>query len=147
LYYTHSTTSQERSRILRSQATAFPQYPDTGNSLTLNAVWDTGAVSTCVNSLLCKQCSIRPYDFSTFWGVSGPTKVGIAKLAIKLPNGLVIRNKRVAICDLHPNTDLLIGMDIIALGDFCISNSDGKTLFSFIVPSLPTPVNLAEMAA
>lgn len=31
--------------------------------------------------------------------------------------------------------DLIIGMDIIILGDFIISNKDGKTWFSFRYPS------------
>ena len=32
--------------------------------------------------------------------------------------------------------DLLIGMDIINLGDFAITNKDGVTMLSFIMPSL-----------
>ena len=31
--------------------------------------------------------------------------------------------------------DILIGMDIISKGDFAISNYDGKTQFSFRLPS------------
>ena len=31
---------------------------------------------------------------------------------------------------------LLIGMDIIGLGDFAVTNADGKTTFSFRVPSV-----------
>jgi hypothetical protein len=37
-------------------------------------------------------------------------------------------------------------MDIIQLGDFCISNVGGKTNFSFVIPSLPVSYNLAEEA-
>lgn len=33
------------------------------------------------------------------------------------------------------NTDILIGMDIITLGDFAITNVGGKTVFSFRTPS------------
>lgn len=31
--------------------------------------------------------------------------------------------------------DMLIGMDIILLGDFCLTNKDGKSVFSFRIPS------------
>ena len=31
--------------------------------------------------------------------------------------------------------DVLIGMDIISMGDFAVSNFDGKTQFSFRIPS------------
>jgi hypothetical protein len=37
-------------------------------------------------------------------------------------------------------------MDIIQLGDFHISNADGKTRFSFVIPSLPQTYSLAEEA-
>ena len=32
--------------------------------------------------------------------------------------------------------DVLIGMDIINLGDFAVSNHNGKTTFSFRMPSV-----------
>ena len=35
---------------------------------------------------------------------------------------------------------------IIQLGDFHISNTDGKTRFSFVIPSLPKRYSLAEEA-
>jgi hypothetical protein len=41
---------------------------------------------------------------------------------------------------------MVIGMDIIQLGDSHISNTDSKTLFSFIIPFLPTPLNLEDEA-
>ena len=31
--------------------------------------------------------------------------------------------------------DVLIGMDILGLGDFAVTHHDGKTVFSFCVPS------------
>ena len=34
--------------------------------------------------------------------------------------------------------DVLIGMDIITLGDFSITNVNGKTVFSFRIPSTET---------
>jgi len=38
--------------------------------------------------------------------------------------------------DLSPNVDVLIGMDIIGLGDFAVTNKDGKTVFSYRMPSM-----------
>lgn len=34
------------------------------------------------------------------------------------------------------NIDLLIGMDIIGLGDFAVTNLGGNTVFTFRVPSV-----------
>lgn len=36
---------------------------------------------------------------------------------------------------LNTDTDFLIGMDIITLGDFAVTNVNGKTVFSFRYPS------------
>ena len=36
------------------------------------------------------------------------------------------------------NCDVLIGMDVITSGDFAVSNHNGKTVFSFRVPSVET---------
>ena len=55
----------------------------------------------------------------------------------------IILNKEIIIQDISvidseigsQNIDILMGMDIITLGDFGISNFDGKTQFSFRLPS------------
>jgi hypothetical protein len=76
--------------------------------------------------------------------MNGEQMGGLAYLSMKLPNSLVIPDKRVLVCDLPSSVDILIGMDIIQIGDFHISNSEGKTVFSFVIPSLPTSFNLAD---
>jgi hypothetical protein len=35
-----------------------------------------------------------------------------------------------------PGCDILIGMDIIGMGDFAVSNYNGRIVFSFRVPSM-----------
>jgi uncharacterized protein YchJ len=42
---------------------------------------------------------------------------------------------RVASMVLHRGIDVLIGMDILGLGDFAVTHHQGKTTFSFRVPS------------
>ena len=58
---------------------------------------------------------------------------------ITLNNNQITLNTRVSECeelsDTH-DTGLLIGMNIISLGDFTITNYEGKTMMSFRVPSL-----------
>ena len=41
---------------------------------------------------------------------------------------------------------MLIGMDIIRLGDFSISNGAGKTLFTFAMPPFDDKIDLYEKA-
>jgi hypothetical protein len=40
--------------------------------------------------------------------------------------------------DLGPDTDFLVGIDIIAEGDFVVQNRNGKSEFSFCVPPCVT---------
>lgn len=51
-----------------------------------------------------------------------------------LPNHLLIRDVRVTEGRLN-GFGVLIGMDIINLGDFALTHRDGKTVFSFQVPA------------
>lgn len=54
---------------------------------------------------------------------------------IGLPNGVYFVDVKVTKAGLI-GTDVLIGMDIITLGDFVITNKNGNTVFSFRTPSL-----------
>lgn len=67
--------------------------------------------------------------------VGGVFEVNKYVLGLKLPNKLSIENVMVTAGKLDKNTDFLIGMDIITLGDFSITNVNGKTTFSFRYPS------------
>jgi len=52
--------------------------------------------------------------------------------AIKIQGGLKIKEHRfVSFPSIH-TFDMIIGMDIIALGKFCIENRKGNSVFSFI---------------
>ena len=43
--------------------------------------------------------------------------------------------------------DVLIGMDIISMGDFAVSNHDGKLVFTFRIPSIKTTDYVVEAKA
>ena len=74
------------------------------------------------------------------------TLAEMIKVCIKLPNMVDVNNTNVAVCNLVKDIDLLIGMDIIKLGDFSISNGAGKTLFTFAAPPFEEKTDLYEPA-
>jgi hypothetical protein len=39
--------------------------------------------------------------------------------------------------------DMIIGMNIISRGDFALSNSEGKTIMSFRIPSSNVPIDFS----
>jgi uncharacterized protein YchJ len=52
-----------------------------------------------------------------------------------LPNGTIFPDLQVAEGVLN-NCDMLVGMDVIRYGDFIVSNFEGKTTFTFRMPSM-----------
>lgn len=53
---------------------------------------------------------------------------------VKLPNEVEFQGLRVILGNLR-SYDVLIGMDIISLGDFAITHPGNETKFSFRIPS------------
>jgi hypothetical protein len=98
------------------------------------AVWDTGAMSTVitqkiVDDLKLKQIDMVPASSAT---TSGTAPVYLVNLM--LPSNVTITGVRVIQMNVQ-GSDILIGMDIITLGDFSITNHEGKTCMSFRIPS------------
>lgn len=97
-------------------------------------LWDTGASSSAISTRVIKACGLRPVgtaqisDYRNTWN----SETYLVDLA--LPNTLIIERVPVARVDVG-HADVVIGMDIITLGDFAITNLGGKTLFSFRYPS------------
>lgn len=65
---------------------------------------------------------------------------------LHLPNGINIRAVEVTECySKNDNFGVIIGMQIICLGDFAITNVDNKTTFSYRFPSIET-IDYAKIA-
>jgi predicted aspartyl protease len=114
--------------------------------LTATAVWDTGATHSMITKETAQRLELTIIDTGRVVGVNSSTIADIALISIGLPNGVLIPNKRVIISSLGGQEDMLIGMDIIRLGDFSISNANRETLFSFAIPSLPEQIDLVKKA-
>jgi hypothetical protein len=98
--------------------------------------WDTGATGTCISKELVKELGLLPTGMVK---AHTPSGVGIMnKYMINLILNNEVRFVNLSVMDSeigNQGIDVLIGMDIISLGDFAISNFDGKTQFSFRIPS------------
>ena len=68
-------------------------------------------------------------------GVDGIHDTETFLVNIGLPNNVVVHTVTVTRGKL-PGFDALIGMNIITLGDFAVTNRGGKTMFSFRFPSI-----------
>jgi predicted aspartyl protease len=110
------------------------------------AIWDTGASQTVITHRLMTKLNLVPIETKLVYGINSKQTVDVVAISIKLPNSLLIPDVRVFVCDIPSPIDMLIGMDIIQQGDFHISNTGSRTLFSFVVPPLPEQVDLVQKA-
>ena len=99
------------------------------------AIWDTGATNTVISEKLAKELNLTPVGTVTVSTAGGIREANKYILGLQLPNNLEIQNIMVTGGLLNTDTDFLIGMDIITLGDFAVTNVNGKTVFSFRYPS------------
>jgi hypothetical protein len=73
----------------------------------------------------------------------------VVNLNIKSPNNVLITDVRAVMANISSDDCHVligIGMDVITLGDFTISNVDGETVFSFAMPPFKERLTLLEGA-
>jgi hypothetical protein len=100
-------------------------------------IWDTGATTSVITNKVVSQLKLEPVGKTLIQGVTGSDTRNRYLVNFKLPNGFNISYVSVTECDsLTGDFDVLIGMDIINLGDFAVTNLNGKTIFSFRMPSM-----------
>jgi predicted aspartyl protease len=131
---------------LHTDIEVYPVSSATHHGTTVFAIWDTGASKTVITHRLMSRLNLIPFEIQEVHGINSKQVVDVVAISIKLPNGLLIPDIRVYVCDIPSPIDMLIGMDIIQLGDLHISNAGSQTLFSFVIPPLPEQFDLALKA-
>lgn len=115
--------------------------------LSFTGIWDTGATHSVITDKVMKALNLSPVDMVPVSGVNSREIRPVCLVNIVLPNHIILPARRVTVCNLNStNYDLLIGMDIISLGDFSISNRDGLTHFTFAMPSFQNRTDLLDKA-
>ena len=101
-------------------------------------IWDTGASNSVITQYVIDTLELQPSGIVYVKHAGGQSKSEQYFVDIILPNNIVVHTSanRGHIDDTRKDIGLLIGMDIIGLGDMAITNTDGKTVFSFRIPSL-----------
>jgi uncharacterized protein YchJ len=102
-----------------------------------NAIWDTGATGSVISRRVAQKLALKPIGKQKVFTASskdGPETVYEYMIGVRLPNHVIIPSVTVTEGALN-GADMLIGMDIITQGDFAITHKDGKTTFSFQMPS------------
>lgn len=103
----------------------------------VKAQWDTGATGTCISKQLVTALNLMPTGKLQIHTPSGIGIVNKYMINLILNKEVMIKNLIVMDSEIgSQGIDVLIGMDIIALGDFAVSNFGNKTQFTFRIPSM-----------
>lgn len=100
------------------------------------ALWDTGATGTTITKRVAAELQLQPVGMVLCHHAQGRTTVPRYLVNLFLPSRVGVPMLSVVETDLSGGIDVLIGMDVISMGDFLISNHGSKTCFSFQLPSL-----------
>lgn len=103
------------------------------------ALWDTGATNCVVTKQTALDLNLKPISITEVSHANGTSRANVYLVNIYLPNNLVIPSVRVTECaDNAENFGVIIGMDVITMGDFSITNLGDQTTVSFRIPSINT---------
>lgn len=107
-------------------------HPEVVNFL---GIWDTGATGTVISKNVVDKLHLMPIGKVKAFHADGESIVNVYVINLFLPNRVAFPLVRVTEGKLN-GADLLIGMDIITQGDLSVTNINGKTTFSFRLPSM-----------
>lgn len=113
------------------------------------ALWDTGASKSVITPATVAALGLSPAGLTGIHTAGGHSERMTYMVNFILPNKVGVVGVQVSECDAS-NNDLfgaLIGMDIIGMGDFSITNMNGLTVMSFRTPSVATIDYVAEAGA
>lgn len=101
-----------------------------------HALWDTGANGCVISRRVADHLDLKPIGIRQVYTASSGKAISVNEYLINifLPNNAVATFIRATEGTLN-DFDVLVGMDIISIGDFAITNTGGRTLFSFQMPS------------
>lgn len=108
------------------------------------ALWDTGATHSCISIKVVKTLELKPTGHVEGGVRTASGLVPASKYAVDLIiSGFELGHGVVEVIGANLSDDMLIGMDIIGMGDFAIC---GGRYFSYCCPPCPNHINLKEKA-
>jgi len=109
----------------------------TTNVYQTKALWDTGATGSVITKDTGAKLGLKPISMVQVTHAGGTSYQNQFLVNIRLPNNVIIPAVKVTEChDNVGNFGAIIGMDIITAGDFALTNINGKSRFTFRIPSL-----------
>jgi predicted aspartyl protease len=120
--------------IVRQSKYLCEQYNLPSNPVDVYALIDTGATNTCINKRLVDRLNLEIVGDGMMDTAGGLCESNLYYIDLLMRNNVSFTNIRAMEFTSDKIFDILIGMDIITLGDFAITNAGHRTVVSFRVP-------------
>jgi len=136
------------SEVITSVGVVGPFIPDQPPSevLPMKALWDTGATHCCITKQAAERAKLPAIGRAIVTGVHGAQERDEYYMNLILPNQVMVSRIRATECDEDQGKfDVIIGMSVITLGDFAISQPRDETVFTFRIPSIES-IDFVEQA-
>lgn len=107
-----------------------------GKNVNVIAVWDTGSTQTTIVADIVKELCLNPIGGIYGNTLGGQQKYQWSNVCVILGGGISVSGEMLCSdrCVSNDCKKIILGMDIISLGDFSVKPSGGKTIMTFEVP-------------
>lgn len=131
-----------RVSVLRTKVNVGPAFdPKTDpqpSVIEFRGIWDTGASRTAISPRVVRQLGLAYTGMRVCQGPNGRFNANtcLVSMVFRVP-GNQVWVPELTVSEAHlGDFDVLIGMDIIGLGDFAVTNRGGRTTLTFRIPSM-----------
>ncbi|MDR3046300.1 MAG: SEC-C domain-containing protein [Bacteroidales bacterium] len=134
-------TLESKSNVFRSIISDVGVSVPNGNGAICQtkALWDTGATNCVITKNTAQLLCLEPIGFTKVIHAGGDSIFNEYLINLHLPNKIDIPNIKVTECsDTSGQFGVIIGMEVITLGDFALTNVKGISTFSYRIPSIAT---------
>ena len=135
--------NQKQSRLI-TPVTLYSIPFNSSLTVSTNALWDTGASLSAITPEIQNKLKATPVGKRSISGIHEAKVVDVVLVKVELPNSVIKKSIEVVVCNIPSNFDVILGMDIISLGDFAISNGNDQTLLSFAAPSFQEKIDFSK---
>lgn len=101
-----------------------------------DGLWDTGATNTVITQKVVDELGLKPTTKRQVFTPQGDHIADVFMVDLLFEKSKLLFPGMEVTLGKPFNCDVLIGMDVIAFGDFAVTNKNGRTMMSFRAPSI-----------
>ena len=110
----------------------------------LKALWDTGAMCTCISESRARELGLTQVNTTQVMGANNePFDAPVYIVKLRMGKFILPIIPVIGLPMENAGHEVIIGMDIISKGDLAITNYGGRTMITFREPSMET-INYVE---